>query len=96
MSRILSLACVVAVLGLSACAAPVPWSNPNLPKERWSADWSECRRLANEQAGVNLSANDEDDGPIARYGRSRMKAQVDGYSGMCMRERGYYPAQAGR
>lgn len=96
MPRLVVLISGALVLALSACAAPVPWTNPNLPKDRWSADWSECRRLANDQVGVSASAMDEEDGPIAQYGRSRLKAQVDGYASMCMRERGYYPARAGR
>lgn len=83
------LLAVVALSVLSGCAASVPWSNPDLPKEQWSRDWSGCRRYAEDQVGYQESES----GQLRDYDRARAKKQVDGVAGACMRDRGYFPVR---
>lgn len=81
----------VLVLALAGCAATsVPWTNPNVPKEQWSRDWSACRSWADSQVGYREA---EESSPFRDYDRSRAKKQVDSLAGGCMRERGYFPVK---
>ncbi|MBI5162469.1 MAG: hypothetical protein HY985_01050 [Magnetospirillum sp.] len=81
-----------AVAALAACtAAPVPWMNPELPKEHWAKDWTDCKRGAEREW---LGGRDEDsESPLAGYDRIRNKKRIDGSVNYCMREKGYFPAR---
>lgn len=39
------LACSLGALVVAACAATGGWENPHVPKERWVADATACRRF---------------------------------------------------
>ena len=85
-------AALVLVLSLSACAATsVPWSNPDVPKDQWSGDYSACRRYADREVGWR-----EDDGasgsPFRDYDRHQAKKRFDASLASCMIDRGYVPA----
>lgn len=78
------------VLATAACAAQIPWRNPNRPKEQWSRDWNGCKR----QSDAGMSAFHSDDGgssPLRDYDRAQTKRQIDAELSMCMRELGYTP-----
>lgn len=84
------LLAVFAFLALSGCAASsVPWSNPDLPKEQWSRDWSGCRRWAEEQVGYQESESSQ----FRDYDRAQAKKRVGALAGACMRDRGYFPVK---
>ena len=77
-------------LATAACAAQIPWRNPNLPKDQWSRDWSGCKR----QSDAGMSAFHSDDSAPSQlrdYDRAQTKRQIDAELSMCMRELGYTP-----
>ena len=78
------------VLTTAACAAQIPWRNPNLPKEQWSRDWTGCK----SQAGAGMAAFHDEDGPaspLRDYDRAQTKRAIEAELSMCMRELGYSP-----
>lgn len=80
------------LLLLGGCASgSVPWQNPDLPKEEWSRDWRACKRWAESQVGFR---DEEASGPFKDFDRNAAKKQVDGYAGLCMRDRGYFPVRS--
>jgi hypothetical protein len=85
------LAVLALALTAAACAAEVPWRNPNLPKQQWAKDWNNCKR----QSGDGFAAFHEDDPSPSQfrdYDRAQTKKQIDAQMSMCMRELGYTPA----
>jgi hypothetical protein len=79
------------VSGLAACAAGVPWMNPQLPKERWGKDYSDCRRWADREVGWRES-DEESSSPFRDMDRAEARRRFNGYVSACMRDRGYVPA----
>ncbi|RAU23501.1 hypothetical protein CU669_03975 [Paramagnetospirillum kuznetsovii] len=78
-------------LMLPACAATsVPWTNPDVPKEEWSRDYSGCRRYADRDVGWR--DDDRDTGSVFRdYDRHQAKKRYDAVLAACMIDRGYVP-----
>jgi len=85
-AAILALALVTA-----ACAARVPWKNPSLPQERWSRDWSACKR---QSGGGTAAFYDDSNTPsqFRDYDRAQDKKRIDAAVAACMIELGYSPA----
>ena len=46
---------LICALALAACSERLVWTNPDLPKARWSGDRSACGRIADERAGRDLT-----------------------------------------
>ncbi|MDA8231872.1 MAG: hypothetical protein M0006_11090 [Magnetospirillum sp.] len=86
----------IAALVLAACApAHVPWSNPQVPKDQWARDWSDCKRNA-ENAALGYGGRDSlSDAPFRDYDRAAAKAQIAGSTAACMSALGYVPAKQG-
>jgi hypothetical protein len=79
------------ILSLAGCAArTVPWVNPDAPKERWGADYSACRRLADRDAGWRDDG--ASDSPLRDYDRQKAKQRFDSSLASCMIDRGYVQA----
>ncbi len=77
---------------LGGCASSsVPWVNPDVPKDQWSKDWSNCRRQAERQAGFR--EDQQSSAAFREYDRAQMKKQIAGYANYCMIDRGYLPAE---
>lgn len=94
------LVCALA-LGLCACAAKNPWTNPNVPKGQWESDWSACKDQASARAGVG-GGGGYDPGdqrvpdPFAEYDRQSRKSEVDDAVTSCMIGLGYLPTRRKR
>lgn len=91
----------VLVLGLTACAAKNPWTNPNAPKSQWESDWSACKDRASARAGVGGGGaaamydtrNQRVPSPFEEYDRQSHKAEVDDAVTSCMIGLGYLPTR---
>ena len=80
-------------LSLGGCApAHVPWANPQLPKEQWSRDWSDCKRRA-EADVLGYRPEDSTPGPLDTYDRSQARRQIDASVAECMSGLGYTPVR---
>ncbi|CAA7614547.1 hypothetical protein [Magnetospirillum sp. SS-4] len=87
-SAVLSL---LLMLSLAGCAArAVPWVNPDLPKDRWGADYSACRRMADRDSGWR--EDDSQGSPLRDYDRHKAKQRFDAVLAGCMIDRGYVQA----
>jgi hypothetical protein len=81
----------LALLALPGCAATsVPWQNPSVPKDKWSGDWTACRRYGEAQVGFR----EGDSQQFRDYDRARAKKQADALAAACMRDKGYFPARS--
>ena len=81
------------IVGLTACAARVPWVNPALPEKQWSKDWSACKRQAEYHTSGGYRDWDEPrTDPLAEYDRQHAKVEIDSSVESCMIGLGYVPA----
>lgn len=84
-------------LPIAACAAkPVPWVNPELPRERAEKDFSACRRWADNQIDPDRSAEGRlaDGSPFRPADRSDARQQINSLVASCMHSKGYKAATA--
>ena len=83
---------LILILPLAACASTsVPWSNPDVPKEQWSRDYSGCRRYADRDSGWRED-EDASGSPFREYDRQQAKRRYNASLSSCMIDRGYVPA----
>jgi hypothetical protein len=91
------LICTLSVLLLLvACASSPTWTNPDVPKARWSADLSACRRMADDQLGPEayVTPGDERTGdPMKLADRTRNTKHFEAAVADCMEAKGYRPVQ---
>ncbi len=84
-------AIAMVTLTLAGCAARVPWANPQLPKDQWGRDWSDCKRRA-EADVIGYRPEDAPSTPFDAYDRDQAKRQIQSEVAECMSELGYVPA----
>jgi len=85
----------LALLAVAACApAQVPWSNPALPRDRWSSDWSACKREAEVASGWHEDTGNSGS-PFRDFDRVRAKKMIDPAVAQCMSDLGYQPVRKG-
>ncbi len=93
-----AVAASLAVVLAAACAAPIRWENPGLPRDRWPVDKSVCRAQAAAEAdrgyirdrGYRPQDDDSRADPLrARMARFDAVKKRDTLFARCMRARGY-------
>ena len=93
-----ALAASLAVVLAVACAAPIRWENPGLPRDRWTGDKAACRVQATAEAdrgyvrdrGYRAEDDDTRRDPLrARMARFDAVKKRDTLFARCMRARGY-------
>ena len=80
-------------VGLSACAAHVPWVSSRVPKSQWDKDWSACKRAAEYNAGGGRDWDEPSSDPWAAYDRDKAKQSIGAEVSSCMIGLGYVPAE---
>ena len=84
---------ILIALGLSACAAPVPWVRSIVPSSQWDSDWSACKRMAEVRVGGYRDWDEPNPmDPLAAYDRQKASGEVADAVSSCMIGRGYVPA----
>lgn len=89
-------AALLALSVLSGCSSgSVPWVNSNLPRERASDDYDDCRRYADDQVDPTHGASDSMrmDTSVSRGDRDEQKRRRAVYLRACMESKGYKPAR---
>ncbi len=98
MSWAKALAASLAVVLAVACAAPIRWENPGVPRDRWPGDKAACRVQAAAEAergyvrdfGYRTQDDDTRADPLrARMARFDALKKRDSLFARCMRARGY-------
>ncbi len=98
MSWAKALAASLAVVLAVACAAPIRWENPGVPRDRWPGDKAACRVQAAAEAerdyvrdrGYRTQDDDTRTDPLrARMARFDALKKRDSLFARCMRARGY-------
>ena len=93
-----ALAASLAVVLAVACAAPIRWENPGVPRDRWPGDKAACRAQATAEAerayvrdrGYRTQDDDTRADPLrARMARFDAVKKRDTLFARCMRARGY-------
>ena len=93
-----ALAAFLAVVLAVACAAPIRWENPGVPRDRWPGDKAACRVQATAEAergyvrdrGYRSQDDDTRTDPLrARMARFDALKKRDTLFARCMRARGY-------
>jgi hypothetical protein len=87
---------ILITMTLAACAAPIRWQHPTVPRDRWSADFSACRADAERLISRELARGGD---PFDRRGyeierNMRLfdaRKRRDSFFSNCMREKGYRP-----
>ncbi len=81
---------------LAGCAGSPGWVNPALPQDRWSADWSACRREAEESLGPSAyvdPGNERTSNPMQMADQARNAKRFDALVAACMTDKGYHRAK---
>ena len=77
-------------LGIAACAAHSPWTNPRLSPKQWDYDWDRCKAKADHLMPHNAADwDDSRQDPLAEANRLEAKKDVDGAVAACMAGLGY-------
>ncbi len=91
-----ALAASLAVVLAVACAAPIRWENPGVPRDQWPGDKTACRAQAAAEAerdyvrGYRIQDDDTRTDPLrARVARFDALKKRDTLFARCMRARGY-------
>lgn len=83
----------LSLLTLAACADDPAWTNPSLPKARWDADLTDCRRQADDTVGAGSFADVGDPRggiPMPQVDHSEDRARWDASVASCMKDLGYH------
>jgi hypothetical protein len=92
---------VALLIALGACAGPVRWQHPSLPRDQWSKDQALCERAASMEIEKELVREQNYLGRGQEPGADPLKASMTRYDAIkrrnrltasCMRARGYTTA----
>ncbi len=103
-SRFSVLVTMALLIGLGACAGPVRWQHPSLPKDQWSKDHYRCERAASREVDEELRREQNYLGRGQEPGADPVMAGMTRHDAVkrrtrltarCMRTRGYTRATGG-
>lgn len=104
MHRLSVLVTATLLITLAACAGPVRWQHPNLPREQWSKDHYVCERAASREVEGDLRREENYLGRGQEPGADPLKAGMTRHDAIkrrtrltarCMQARGYTKATGG-
>ncbi len=81
------------LLTLAACSDDPVWTNADVPRARWGADLTACRRQADDAVGARSFADTGDErtgNPMTLVDRTDDRRRFDAYVSSCMQDLGYH------